>query len=221
MHGSVFVYRERDLREAVVVDVAWAAGHGHVTITKMSPTITRVDYEGSDGAVLRVENTSYTLSSQTLRPRVPRVEKIRRIQGQWTCSSYDYLSIAYDAPTAAVRARWTRGGRVSEFWMVGYYNQVELGKVNCGGTTIPPSELDRGGSLELIAILFDGSEHLMTGIPHFWTGEKPRAGLILAILMFLVVLASARVAVPRVASLAIRNAAEPDSLSEAGSSSKR
>ena len=215
MHGSVFVYREGDLREGVGVDVAWAAGHGHVTITKMSPTITRVDYEGSDGAVLRVENTSYRLSSQPLRPRVPRVQNVSRIQGKWTCSSYDYLSIRYDAPTAAVRARWTRDGRVSEYWMVGYNNEVELGKVNCGGTTIPPSELDRGGALELIAISFDGSEHLMTGIPHVWSGEKPRVGLILAILMSLVVLAAARVAVPRVASLAIRNAAEPRSINRA------
>jgi hypothetical protein len=158
LQGSVYGYT--DSYEPLPVEIAWTAGTGTAQFTRLSGAITRVDYAGNAGAVLTVNGTRYTLAPHAPTPHVPQLISIARHKGAWTCSSYDYLAIELDSSPAAVHARWTRDGVTSDYWVVASENTIALGELNCGGTTLPPSEIDLGGHLALFAVFPDGSEHL-------------------------------------------------------------
>lgn len=159
--GSVFVYALH--AEPTRPLIAWEGGTGTATLVALTPDITRIDYAGPDGARLVVRGdvgpVEFRLSAYTF-PRTPRLVSITRARREWTCSGYDQLTIVLDAPAVAVHARWTRDGVTSEHWSVGD-TTFELGALSCAGTTLPPSELDAGGSLSLSAVLVDGTEHAL------------------------------------------------------------
>jgi hypothetical protein len=167
LRGSVFTYTDGGF-ENKPPHVTWRGGQGTATSIAVSPTITRIDYRGPEGATLVVRpghyereesGNKYVLSAHTPALAVPRVTSIERRKGAWTCSSYDYLAITLDAPVAALRARWTReDSTFADHWIVDG-RVFELGMLNCGGTTLSPRDIDAGGTLALTAILVDGSEH--------------------------------------------------------------
>src|SRR5678816_1210113 len=43
-------------------NAAWRTQSGHLTATRVSARVTRIDYEGAEGAVLEVNRHRYTLS---------------------------------------------------------------------------------------------------------------------------------------------------------------
>jgi hypothetical protein len=166
LRGSVFTYTDGGF-ENKPPHVTWRGGQGTATSIAVSSTITRVDYQGPEGATLVVrpghydrEESGHTFELSARTPlAVPRVTSIVRSKGAWSCSSYDYLAITLDAPVAALRARWTREDLTfADHWIVDD-RVFELGMVDCGGTTLSPRDIDAGGSLALTAILADGSEH--------------------------------------------------------------
>jgi hypothetical protein len=204
----VFAYV--DSLEPLGTKIEWESGTGATVLTALSAAITRIDYSGTAGAVLRVNGSPYTLSANPQTPKVPRILAMQRHQGSWTCSSFDEVTIKLSEPTTGVRARWTRNGHVSEYWVVPSGHDIQLGKVNCGGTTLPPSELDEGGRLELFAILPDGSEHPFAD-EHVQLSPEPaesrgdrRVALSFMLLLALFALVCAGVFAPSVAFTARR-----------------
>lgn len=197
LRGVVFAYV--DSFEPIPTNVAWEHGTGTSTETRLSPSVVRIDYAGPAGANLVVNHTRYTLASVPPAPRVPTLGAVSRHAGQWTCSRYDVLRIPVQGDAAAVRARWTHAGHTTDHWVVPSKGAIELGKVDCGGTTIPPSELDDGGTLELLAVFPDGTEHRIAEPFPVTAPSSPRTVLgIAALLVGLCALVLARVLLPRV-----------------------
>jgi hypothetical protein len=164
------------------LSVSWRGPAGSVTQTELADYVVRIDYEGLEGSELVVNGVDYPLVRDWRSPaRAPRVIRYWHLQNHWACSSTDSLSIEIDQPTAAIRARWTHDGATTE-WVVPAWGRapapvVELGKINCGGTTLPPAELRKGGRLELFAIRVDGSELPIAGLPKFiFTPMLPTIG---------------------------------------------
>lgn len=163
-------------------EVSWRGSVGVATEVKVSDTIVRIDYEGEPGSELIVNRVRYPLVPEWRAPtRAPRLLRYWHQLNRWTCSRTDSLRIEIDQPTAAIRARWTHEGKSTE-WLFpapgsASTSELELGKINCGGTTLPPSELRTGGHLELTAIRFDGSEVPVAGLPGFiFTAMLPVRG---------------------------------------------
>ncbi len=162
--------------EDFVVDARWTGGDGLVTQSRVSSKVIKVHYEGAAGSELVLgKYWNYRLTSQWRVPdTAPRAMMARHDAGYWTCSSWDVLHITLDQPTAAVRVRWTFTGQQRE-WLIPTHasydddgrDQLSLGKLSCGGTTLPPKELAIGGSLELVAIRHDGTEVPVIGVPKY------------------------------------------------------
>ncbi|HEY5922287.1 MAG TPA: hypothetical protein VIV11_11480 [Kofleriaceae bacterium] len=179
--GSLYIYDESlsldDHAAQPRAEVTWSGGEqGSVRFTRVEDAVARLDYEGPVGATMTValrqwdETFAYQLVDWWKPSEIqPRVVHYWHNTDEWTCSWADSLMIQLDQRVAAVRARWTYNQRAVE-WTLPPRTQgskvvVELGKVNCGGATIPPEQLVEGGELELVAIRFDGSQIPITGLP--------------------------------------------------------
>jgi hypothetical protein len=169
--GSLYIYDEtlgwgENLPRA---DVTWTGTPGTSRFTRVGETVVRLDYAGKPGGAMEVhlrawdETMTYELDARWQAPNGdPRALRYWHHVHEWTCSNADSVMIQIDQRAAAVRARWTYEGKTTE-WIVPPHTErskvvVELGKINCGTTTIPPEQLANGGKLELVAIRFDGSE---------------------------------------------------------------
>jgi hypothetical protein len=159
-----------------VVEITWK-GSGSTTISRVEDSVARIEYEGSPGAELTIAPGYYDDSRATYRlgadwrapSAAPRVLQYWHHQTEWTCSWADTLMIQLDQPAAAVRARWIYYGRAVDYIEAlrsdDTKSALALGKIDCGGTSIPPDQLARGGELELYAIRHDGSEVRVLGLP--------------------------------------------------------
>lgn len=151
--------------------------------TKVGETVIRMDYETqADELEIKLDDYSsapvYNVDRWWRAPRLPpRVIQYWHHVYQWTCSFADSLMLQIDQPTAAFRALWRAPGKPVREWIIpartdaGNVNVLELGKVDCGSTTIEPAELLAGGELTLIAIRFDGTEIAVAGLPA-WISSK-------------------------------------------------
>jgi len=183
--GSLYIYDESlgfggrttvAAEEQPWVEVAWDGKPGETSFTRIGEAVARLDYTGFPGTTMKVhlkqwdDTFSYHLEAQwRASTKQPRVLQTWHHTSAWTCSWADSLMIQLDQRAAAVRARWTYGGKTTE-WVVPPRTErskvvVELGKINCGSTTLAPQQLAAGGKLELFAIRFDGSEVPITGLP--------------------------------------------------------
>ncbi len=194
-HGSLYVYGE-----ALDYDSHTHVGGPIVRETRISHTLARLDYD-TDARELRVhagweDVYAFYVDPHWAAPKfAPRVVQAWHHASHWTCSSTDSVSFQLDQPTAAVRVVWSYFGAPAREWIVptqlatsprGWLlNVLELGKINCGGTTIPPEELAVGGELTLYAIRFDGSEVHVDGLPARLSsadfGSSPRIPLDLSL----------------------------------------
>ncbi|HEY4179359.1 MAG TPA: hypothetical protein VGM90_21090 [Kofleriaceae bacterium] len=178
-HATIFVYLDQaqDYRSTaeVPVFITWIEGRGSAKITQVSPSIARVDVQGSDRAVFTVRESTYHIDAKLSVDRAPSIDALERDRGRWKCSSWDLLGIELsDAQNvAAIRADWTFHGERRTFWSVPHsygdrhqdndaLADVTFGKIDCGSTTIPPEELAAGGMLALTAVLVDGSTRVLT-----------------------------------------------------------
>ncbi|HEY5921740.1 MAG TPA: hypothetical protein VIV11_08715 [Kofleriaceae bacterium] len=164
--GSLYVYDEIVEHRAHQHEVRWNGTEGVAVQTKVAKAVVRIDYSGPVGSELVVNRVGYRLTSDWRPPvEAPFVVKWWHHESEWTCSSSDTLNIEISQPTAAVRVRWTFRGDTTETIVPTEGNVLELGKINCGGTTLDPDELRAGGHLELTAIRLDGSEVAIRGLP--------------------------------------------------------
>ncbi|CAN5915608.1 hypothetical protein BH11MYX2_BH11MYX2_40610 [soil metagenome] len=178
-HATIFVYLDQaqDFRETaqVPVFVTWVRGHGSATVTQVSPSVARVDVDGSDRAVFAVRESTYTVDAKLTLDLAPTIDTLERERGRWACSSWDILGIelAHAQNVTAVHADWTFHGEHRSYWAVprSYGDRhedndkladVTFGKVDCGGTTIPPVELATGGTLAITAVMVDGSTRVLS-----------------------------------------------------------
>ena len=168
-HGTLYYDDERTDAPA---DIHFDGGTGHVTQTRIDDRITRVDYTAAPDSKLVLQGTSDPVSYPivaTVHYRQPRIVSYWHYEYSWSCSSGDALMIQVDQPLAAVHAAWTRGEVTEHYLVVPRTDEgkvvIELGKVDCGSTTIDPDELRLGGHLELVGIRADGSEAVLTGLP--------------------------------------------------------
>lgn len=187
LRGSLFVHDESlawDEDAPPHVDVGWT-GTVHLQITRVEPTVARIDYVGTDRSEIQIrhryrdETSSYKLDRDWAAPtRKPHVLQYWHDVSEWACSSSDELLIQLDQHTAAVRARWTYNGRTVEYIEAartdGSKAVVPFGKIDCGWSSIPPEQLESGGEIELYAIRLDGSEVRIPNMPrHVATSEMP------------------------------------------------
>ncbi len=177
-HGSLYLYSE-----ALAYREHSRVGGPITAETKVSDTVMRLDYASkADELELDPDSTEphvYTIDSGWRAPQAaPRVLQYWHHVYEWTCSSADSLMIQIDQPTAAFRVHWKAIGGVAHDWVIpartgdNNVNVLELGKINCGSTTLDPEELARGGELTLIAIRYDGSEVAVTGVPKLLVTAK-------------------------------------------------
>jgi hypothetical protein len=166
--GSLFFYSEENGVDAKKV------GGPITAVTKLSDTVVRLDYstKADELEITAQEPAVYQVSSYWKPPAAaPRVIQTWHHQYEWTCSTADSVMLQIDQPTAAFRVFWRYKDHPTREWIVpartgdGNVNVLELGKINCGSTTIDPNELAAGGSLTLIAIRYDGSEVAVAGLP--------------------------------------------------------
>lgn len=168
--GSIYLYSE-------MLEAKTPAGPIKA-FTQLSDTVARIDYD-TKADELELHSGAYDESTVLQIDRhwkppadAPRVIQIWHHAEQWTCSYADSVMLQIDQPTAAFRVRWTVPGKAMQEWIVpartaaGNVNVLELGKIDCGGTTIDPAELAQGGHLALVAIRYDGSEIAVKGVPH-------------------------------------------------------
>lgn len=187
LRGSLFFHDESlswDSGAPPVVDVGWT-GTVYTKVTRVEEGLARIDYVGADEAEIQIrhrysdELQTYKLTQDWAAPtNPPRVLQYWHHESEWTCSSSDELLIQLDQPTAAIRARWTYGGRTVEYVEAARHEDtkavVGFGKINCGGMTIPPFQLEAGGEIELTAIRLDGSEVRIPNMPrHVSTADMP------------------------------------------------
>ncbi len=193
--GVLFVYDE----DGRAPEVSWNGDVGQTALTTLTAsvagldydfntisfrpflksTVTRIDYEGPAGSLIVVNRRSYQLASDWQPPsQPPRVASYAHHQNEWMCSSTDVLVVDLDQPTAAIRARWTYRGTTTEWVLPAREGTLlQLGKIDCGGTTLRPEELLEGGHLELLAIRLDGSEMRVVGLPEtIAAGKMPQTG---------------------------------------------
>ena len=182
VQGSVYVHHEAmrweddRLPEPVF---RWVGAASTLSIEKASAVVVRVDYDAPHafGAQLLSDPDDYwdtpnvTFDRAWTAPATaPRVVQYWHDVSAWTCSETNSVNIQLDQPVAAVRARWTYKGETHEWIEAPRSTEptksvIEIGKFNCGSTTVDPAELAGGGHLELIAIRADRSEVAITGLP--------------------------------------------------------
>jgi hypothetical protein len=153
--------------------VAWTGEPGTAAISPLSPHVVRIDYSAPRATALAVEvsgeKTELRFGSMA-RAIVPIAREIGHHESAWTCSSSDLIAVVVVGRAAGFRVRWTSGGRTTT-WVEAALalgdgtSLVEIGKRNCGDAEIDPREIHAGGSLELAAIDFDGTERRVEGIP--------------------------------------------------------
>jgi hypothetical protein len=184
VQGSVYVHHEAmrwdELSEQTAKPVfRWVGAASTLSIEKVSAVVVRVDYDAPHafGAELLADENDdwYTPNvtfdrAWTAPSHAPRVVQYWHDISSWTCSATDSVNIQLDQPVAAVRARWTFEGKTQEWIEVPRSTEstksvIEIGKFNCGSTTVDPKELAAGGHLELIAIRADRSEVTIAGLP--------------------------------------------------------
>jgi hypothetical protein len=106
----------------------------------------------------------------------PHVVAYWRGQRDWSCSWEDAAKIQIDAPAIAYRVRWrTRGEREIRTTLLPAlegWGFLVLGKVNCAGETIPVEAMRQGVQLEVSALLPDGSEQEVEGLPRWLALEE-------------------------------------------------
>src|ERR1700733_6176415 len=175
LHGSLYMFQSAVRVVVPPPELAWVGPRGETLVVAISDNVIRIDYDGHGATGLEVrprfgDPHRFELSPRWTAPAAPpRVLQYWHHASTWTCSSSDSLMIQLDQATAAVRARWTFDGKTDE-WLVPARSDdtrsaIELGKLNCAETTIPPDQLRRGGHLELVAIRLDGTEVPVTGLP--------------------------------------------------------
>ncbi len=143
--------------------------------TKISDTVVKLDYVSrADELELKDDYEPTLLNvSATWQPpaAAPRVIQTWHQVSSWTCSSSDLMMIQIDQPTAAFRVVWEAKDKPARQFVFpartadSHISVLQLGKLDCGGTTIEPAELAAGGRLSLFAIRFDGSEVAVKGLP--------------------------------------------------------
>lgn len=187
--GSMFLYdewledRESSGRNPVPSSPGGPPAGAITARVQVAPHVLRLDYATkADELELKVGDEAHLFEvKRGWRPpeAAPRVVHYWHHASSWTCSSADSLMLQIDQPTAAVRVRWTAAGQVTpREWIVpaltaeGNVSVLELGKIDCGSTTIEPAELAAGGQLALVAIRFDGSEVPVTGLPAFLSTQQ-------------------------------------------------
>jgi hypothetical protein len=170
--GSLYVYDEHSKYD----DTA-PKSTPIVKRTKISDTVMRLDYDSkADELEIKLDDYDtppvYNLDPKWRAPAaLPRVLQYWHHVSEWTCSNADTVMIQIDQPTAAFRVRWQADGKPMQEWIIpartgeDNRNVLELGKIDCGSTTIPPEEFAAGGTLTLFAIRYDGSEVVVTGLP--------------------------------------------------------
>lgn len=149
---------------------------------EVAPNVLRIDYATkADELELKLADEAHLFEvKRGWRPpqAAPRVVQYWHHQYEWTCSFADSVMLQIDQPTAAFRVRWASAGQPAREWIVpaltaeGNVSVLEVGKLNCGSTTIEPAELAAGGQLTLIAIRFDGSEVPVNGLPPFLSTKQ-------------------------------------------------
>jgi hypothetical protein len=171
--GSLFVYDEYSKYPGELSPAKGAIKQR----TKVGDSVIRLDYE-STANELEIKLTEWDAGSVfNIDPRwrapqaLPRVIQYWHHASSWTCSHADSLMLQIDQPTAAFRAVWKADGKAARTWIIPAQtgddnrNVLELGKIDCGSTTIEPEELAAGGALTLFAIRYDGTEVVVTGLP--------------------------------------------------------
>jgi hypothetical protein len=155
-------------------ELTWT-GVGNAEAIQIADNVFQINYSGIAGSTLVVrprfgEESSYTLDTSWQPPQgEPRVLQYWHDKYEWTCSSSEALMLQTDQEAAAYRIRWTFHGVTRELVLPPstdfQRSALELGKINCGGETLPLDELRAGGHLELVAIRLDRSEIPVTGLP--------------------------------------------------------
>lgn len=143
--------------------------------TKISDTVVKLDYVTSADELELADDDEPTILrvNPIWQPpaAAPRVIQYWHHKHEWTCSEADSLMLQIDQPTAAFRVYWQSGDRPMRELVIPartgdhHVSVLELGKINCGSTSIDPAELAAGGTLVLMAIRFDGSEVVVAGLP--------------------------------------------------------
>jgi hypothetical protein len=147
-----------------------------VAETRVGENVLRLDYvtkadelelAGRDNPSLFQVNRGWKAPAAS-----PRVIQYWHHVSSWECSSSDSVMLQIDQPTAAFRVFWqfedhpTRQLVLPARTAANNVSVLELGKINCvGAPFIDPAELASGGKLVVVAIRFDGSEVLVTGLP--------------------------------------------------------
>jgi hypothetical protein len=168
-HGSLYINDE--LLRFGDDDTLSVTFPTHVTQTRVSASVIRIDYAGKPGDQLTValnDPVTFTLGAAR-RHAPPHILQYWHYEMQWTCSHADALMVQLDRPVAAVRTTWTRGP-VTETYVIPPRNDigktvVEIGKPNCAEPNIDSDELRLGGHLALVAIDIDGTETPLAGLP--------------------------------------------------------
>jgi hypothetical protein len=164
--GALYVYDDILEYKPHQQEVSWNGTPGVAVQSKVAKAVVRIDYAGVAGSELVVNGVAYRLTAEWRAPvETPSVVRWWHHEHKWTCSSSDTLNVEISQPTAAVRVRWTFEGETTETIVPARRSVLELGKIDCGGTTLDPEELDTGGHLELTAIRVDGSEVPIRGLP--------------------------------------------------------
>ncbi len=170
-HGSLYLYDQ-------LVDSWKHKVRGPIiATTEVGDHVVRLDYETHADELELRRDERYPSSVFDVSPHwkppaaAPRAVQYWHHQYRWTCSSADSLMIQIDQPTAAFRVFWQFGDHPSRTFVMPArtdahnINVLELGKIDCGSTSIDPAELAAGGTLTLVAIRYDGSEVVVTGLP--------------------------------------------------------
>jgi hypothetical protein len=179
--GSIYVYDQRagwaDAETAYTAVFRGAPGVSKVTI--IGEGVERIDYVygGFGDGSLEVSlgdawaHAVYHIDPAWRPEPAPRVLQYwRDAPNMW--DEGDAVMIQIDQPVAAVVARWTFDGVVTE-WLVAPHTDedlpgasvVELGEVTCGAQTLDMAEMHAGGHLELVGIRADGSRVAIHGLP--------------------------------------------------------
>lgn len=191
VRGSIYVHHEMmRLDEGPAVPptptITWTGAASTVSVGAVGDVVYRIDYDAphASGANISADqhddwhSTNVTFDPAWTAPQsAPRVVQYWHNVYAWTCSSSDSVKIQLDQSVAAVRVRWTYDGHTGEFIEVPRSNKptrsvIEIGKINCGSTTIDPEQLAAGGHLELIAIRADRTEVPVTGLPEILTTKE-------------------------------------------------
>ncbi len=191
LQGSIYVHHEMMARYGASElppppSFRWTGAASTPSVEKVGDVVYRIDYDAPHafGVELQADpyddwdNPRVTFDPRWTAPaRAPHVVQYWHDVSAWTCSSTDSVKIQLDQPVAGVRVRWTFRG-VTREWIEAPRSHeptksvLEVGKFNCGSTTVDPEELAVGGHLALIAIRADRSEVAVTGLPALLSSKE-------------------------------------------------